>query len=64
MTDLIISSLPLQELTLHAYEALILSLKISIPFENDTTRLIAIKAEITQLEILVNHTREVIINNQ
>ena len=64
MKQLVIASLPLQELTLRSYETTIMALKISITFEHNVNRLVVLQSEITQLEILANHTREVINNNK
>lgn len=64
MTELVIGSLPLQEATLRAYENSILVIKTLLPFERDINKIVIMQAEITQLEILANHTREVISNNQ
>lgn len=64
MKQLVIASLPLLEETLTAYENSILVIKSLIPFERDIKKLIVMRLRITQLEILANHTREVISNNQ
>lgn len=64
MKELRISSLPLLQLTLHAYEASLFSLKASLPFERDHLRRLSIKSECESLEKMIAHTSNVIANVQ
>lgn len=64
MKELRISSLPLLELTLHAYETSLFSLKATLPFENDQLRRLSILSECNALEKMIAHTSTVIANVQ
>ena len=63
MKDLTISSIPLQELTLEAYESLFAHLYIQTPFILNLSDQSEIKRKILELEILIPALAEIIKNN-
>ncbi|MFZ4547726.1 MAG: hypothetical protein ACOYN4_09840 [Bacteroidales bacterium] len=64
MKELRISSLPLQQLALHAFEALSINHKISLPFVHDIEHKKIIQAEIKQADDMIDHITSVIKENK
>ena len=62
MNELRISSIPMMELTLHAFEALSVDLKIAMPFIHDSGSRSSMKEEIKKADEMIAHIEQVIKN--